>query len=88
MTWKVEFDGKAAQEFKKLSPPTQKLIQKYLRDKVLTSSHPRDLGKPLQYDYAGLWRYRVGKLRVICHIEEDTHIIVVLRIGLRDKIYE
>lgn len=87
MVWKVEFDKKAAKEFKKLSKESQKLISAYFNDKILKAIHPKNLGKSMQYGYAGLWRYRVGKYRVICSIEEKEVIILVLRIGIRDQVY-
>jgi mRNA interferase RelE/StbE len=88
MSWVVEFDIQAAKEFKKLSPDLKKSIIDYLTNKVLKSSHPKILGKPLKYGYIGLWRYRVEKHRIICHIEEEKMVVLVLRIGKRDSIYE
>ena len=87
MTWKVELDKKAAKEFKKLSKESQKLISAYFNNKVSKVTHPKDLGKPMQYGYAGLWRYRVEKYRVICSIEEKELIILILRIAIRDQVY-
>jgi len=88
MSWVVEFDSQAAKEFKKLSPDLKKSIIDYLTNKVLKSSNPKNLGKPLKYGYIGLWRYRVEKHRIICHIEEEKMVVLVLRIGKRDSIYE
>ena len=88
MSWVVEFDVQAAKEFKKLSPDLKRSIIDYLTNKVLKSNHPKDLGKALKYGYIGLWRYRVEKHRIICHIEEDKMIVLVLKIGKRDSVYE
>jgi len=88
MNWIIEFDSNASKEFKKLSPDTKKIIKDYLRNKVLKADHPKDLGKPLKYGYVGLWRYRVGKHRIICHLEEDKLVVLVLKIGKRDQVYE
>lgn len=87
MTWKIEFDLKAAKEFKKLDKTSQKLISDYLKNKVLKSTHPKNIGKSMQYDYAGLWRYRIGKYRVICSIKEDVLLILILRVAIRDEVY-
>ena len=35
----------------------------------------------------GLWRFRVGDYRIICDVQDDDRIIVVLRIGHRRKVY-
>jgi mRNA interferase RelE/StbE len=87
MTWKFDFDIKAAKEFKKLNKTSQNLISNYLKNKVLKSNHPKDLGKPLKYSYVGLWRYRVGKYRIICNIEEDILVVLILRVAIRDEAY-
>ncbi len=42
----------------------------------------------MKYDYAGLWRYRVGKYRIICNIVEKRLVILVLRIAKRDEVYD
>lgn len=85
--WKIEFGSEAAKEFSKLSKDSQRLIQTYL-NKVLKLKHPKDLGKVLRHNLKGCWRYRVDKFRVICEIQEDKLVILVIRIGKRDKIYE
>lgn len=88
MTWTIEFDIKAAKELKKLNKESQILINNYIKDKILKCNHPKDLGKPMKYGYAGLWRYRVGKYRMICNIEEKILVVLILRIAIRDQIYE
>lgn len=86
-TWKIEFDYKAAKEFKKLDQNSQKTIGDYLKNKVLKTAHPKDLGKSLKYDYVGLWRYRIGKYRIICSIEDEKLIVLILRLAIRDEVY-
>ena len=88
MTWTVEFDTKAAKEFIKLPPDIKKIISEYLNNKLATSNNLKALGKSLKYGYVGLWRYRVGKYRIICNIEEDKLVVLVLKIGKRDSVYK
>jgi len=33
------------------------------------------------------WRYRVGTFRLICKIEDDRLLVLVLRVGDRKEIY-
>ncbi len=87
MAWKVEFDHHAAKEFKKLDKQNQLLISGYLKNKISLTDNPRNFGKPLRYELSGLWRYRVKNFRIICSIEEDTLIILVLKIDTRDSVY-
>jgi mRNA interferase RelE/StbE len=87
VAWKVEFDYNAAKEFKKLDKQNQILISGYLKNKISPIDNPRNFGKPLRYEFSGLWRYRVRNFRIICSIEEDTLIILVLKIDTRDSVY-
>ena len=88
MTWRIEFDAAAAKELKKLSHSVQKDIRDYLRKRIETAEDPRQFGKALHGDKIGLWRYRVGKYRIVCKLEDDVCIILVLRIAKRDKVYD
>ncbi len=88
MGWRIEFDDSAEKEFGKLSRDTQQKIRDYLRHKVLVLEDPRLLGRPLRGEKSGFWRYRVGKYRIICHVQDDCLIVLVLRIGKRDRIYK
>ncbi len=88
MTWTVEFDDGAAKELRKLDRQAQQEILRYLRERIATDEDPRRFGKPLSRDLAGLWRYRVRNYRMICHIEDDKLVVLVLRVGHRKDIYE
>lgn len=88
MTWTVEFDDAAAKELRKLDRQAQQEILRYFRERLATDEDPRRFGKPLSRDMAGLWRYRVRDYRMICHIEDDKLVVLVLRAGHRKDIYE
>lgn len=88
MTWTVEFDDAAVKELRKLNKQTQRDILRYLRERISTDEDPRRFGKPLSRDLAGLWRYRLRDYRIICNIEDNRLVILVLRVGHRKDIYE
>ena len=56
--------------------------------RVLGLEHPKLFGKALRNNKKGLWRYRVDKFRIICKLEEDKLIILVVAIAKRDVVYE
>ena len=87
MNWKVEFDAAAAKEFKKLDRTVQQRIRRYLRERLMVADDPRQYGKAMRGDKAGLWRYRVGDYRLICAIEDDHFVVLVLRVGHRRDVY-
>ncbi len=86
--WKVVFSQTGEKELSKLSHQQQSLIRSYLYTRVLGLEHPKLFGKALRNNKKGLWRYRVDKFRIICKLEEDKLIILVVAIAKRDVVYE
>lgn len=87
MPWTIEYDERAVKELKKLDAQTQRKILDYFDNRVAVAENPRQFGKPLAAGFAGLWRYRIGDYRVICKIENERLVILLLRIGHRSKVY-
>jgi mRNA interferase RelE/StbE len=86
--WTVEFDDRAAKELRKLDHQERDRIVRFLRERIATAEDPRRLGKPLKGQSAPLWRYRVGSNRLICTIEDERVVVLVVRIGNRRDVYE
>lgn len=86
--WQIEFDKIAKKELNKLSRQHQSLIRNYLYTRILELDHPKESGKALSRNKKGLWRYRVDKFRILCKLEEDKLIILVVKIAKRDVVYE
>jgi mRNA interferase RelE/StbE len=88
LTWIVEFDDAATKELRKLDHQAQKEILSYLRKRIATNEDPRRFGKPLSKNLSGLWRYRIRDYRVVCNIEENKLLILVVRVAHRKKVYK
>jgi mRNA interferase RelE/StbE len=86
--WNYDLTAKARKALSKLSLQTQQQILDYLTLKVMERNNPRDLGKALAGTKAGLWRYRVDKYRIICQIQDEVLVILVIQIGKRDSVYD
>ena len=63
MSWTIEFSEIAVKQLKKLDKQTRLRIFDYLENRVCTAEDPKQQGKALAYNKAGLWRYRVGDYR-------------------------
>ena len=87
MAWKIEFAESAQKELKALDRKAQRDITNYLRNRIATDEDPRRFGDPLRKSLSGLWKYRVGNYRIICDIQNDVLIVLVIRIGHRSKVY-
>lgn len=84
--WHIVLTKTAEKELSKLNPQHQSLIAGYLFE-ILKLEHPKLLGKALSANKKGLWRYRVEKFRIICKLEKDELVILVIKIAKRDVVY-
>ena len=88
MPWRIEFSVEADRELRKLDPQHSKRIVKFLSERLATLDDPRSIGKALQASrLSEFWRYRVGPFRLVCKIEDDRLLVLVLRVGDRKEIY-
>ena len=87
MAWTIEISPTAQKQLKALNRPIQERILHYLTDKIEGCKNPRHFGESLRANRAGLWRYRVGNYRIICRIEDEKVVVLVLNIGHRSEIY-
>lgn len=86
MTWQIEWDNRARKELRTLDASVQNKILNYLDERVI--NNPRNFGRSLVGDKAGLWRYRVGDYRVVCQLEDDHLVILIVSVGHRKEIYD
>ncbi|HKW64790.1 MAG TPA: type II toxin-antitoxin system RelE/ParE family toxin [Candidatus Acidoferrum sp.] len=88
MAWKIELSAKADRELTKLDPPKRKRILKFLSERLALLENPRGIGQALRGSELGeFWKYRVGDYRLICKIEDERVLILVLRVGHRREVY-
>jgi len=88
MAYNVELSESAERELGKLDAPQAKRILKFLHQRVSKLDDPRSIGEALHGSRLGeFWKYRVGDYRLICKIEDDRLIVLVLRVGHRKEIY-
>ena len=88
MAWKIEVSPAAERELSKLDAQHAKRILKFLHERLARLDDPRSVGKALQGSHLGeFWRYRVGDYRLICKIEDDRVVVLLLRVGHRKEIY-
>jgi mRNA interferase RelE/StbE len=88
LPWKIEFSAGALKEIQKLDRTVGRRISKFTGERLARLEDPRSIGEALQGKRFGeFWRYRVGNYRLICKIEDDRLVVLVLRIGHRREIY-
>ncbi|MBE0501929.1 MAG: type II toxin-antitoxin system RelE/ParE family toxin [Desulfuromonadales bacterium] len=88
MVWQIEITNTAKKQLVKLDRQVQTEILRYLRERICTNEDPRRYGASLRRELTGRWKYRVGAYRLICEIQDEKILVLVLMVGHRSKIYE
>lgn len=86
MPWSVRLKTGAAKAINKLDKPVRDRIKTFLAQ-LAEQDNPRITGKALQGKLSAYWRYRVGDYRLICRIQDDELIVLVVELGHRKDIY-
>jgi mRNA interferase RelE/StbE len=87
MAWTVEFDKRALKGLDRLSTANKLRISRFIDERVLKADDPRKLGTALTGGLGGLWRYRVGDLRIVAKIIDHRLVVLVVEIGHRREVY-
>ena len=88
MAWRIEITNTAKKQLAKLDRQVQREIVRYLRERISTDDDPRRYGAPLRRELAGRWKYRVGAYRLICEIQDEKILVLVLMVGHRSTVYD
>ncbi len=83
--YRVEWSERAVRELDKLDRQTARAIVRFMAERIQAVDSPRSSGKPLRGE--GLWRYRVGDYRILCAIQDDVMIVLVVQVGHRREVY-
>lgn len=88
MAYKVILNKRAEKTFKKLDGQVKCVIAEYIDNRLLVLEDPKSIAKLLLSNHIGKWRYRVGKYRIICFIDDGKKVIEILDIVLRKEAYQ
>lgn len=87
MAWRIELDKDVQRSMQKMDRQVAKRITAKLKE-IAQLENPRMMGKALSDNKAGLWRYRVGNYRIVCSIEDEILLILVVDVAHRSKVYK
>lgn len=88
MGFKVAFTKEALKSLKKLDKGIARLITSWFSKNLEGCTDPRAHGKGLVANRSGQWRYRIGDYRLLCEIQDEQILILILEIGHRREIYK
>jgi mRNA interferase RelE/StbE len=87
VVWTIEYRADARKSVEKLDSQTRKRIRNFLESRLATLEDPRTTGKALKGSELGsFWRYRVGDYRILCDIQDQRLVVLVIEIGHRREI--
>ncbi len=86
MAWTIKYTKTFQKEVRKLDRPIQKKVRSFFKN-LESYENPRSKGKALTQNLSGLWRYRIENFRIICEIQDNELVILILKIGHRANIY-
>jgi mRNA interferase RelE/StbE len=85
VSYSVEWSRQAERQLAKLDPQVARALVRFMHERVHDSSKPRSLGKQLRN--SEFWRYRVGDYRILCLIEGERLVVLVVELGHRRDVY-
>lgn len=87
MNWEIRIKKSVQKSLQKADLSVSRRIIKKLRE-ISTLENPWSIGKPLTGNLSGLWHYRVGAYRIICSIEDEMLLVLVVDIEHRSAVYK
>lgn len=87
LIWTVEYTPEVQKLLRKLDKSVTREILTYLEE-VATLEDVRVKGKGLTANLSGLWRYRIRDMRVICRIQDEKLLVLVVHVGKREIVYD
>jgi mRNA interferase RelE/StbE len=88
LPWIIKYTESAQRQLKKLDKSVALRVLDFMDERVAVLVDPRAAGKNLVGPKLGsYWRYRVGDVRVICDIQDQEVLILVVEIGHRREVY-
>lgn len=83
--YRVEWSERATRQLERVDRPVARAIVRFMHKRVHSTGNQRARGKPLRSD--GLWRYRIADYRVLCRIQDQILIVLVVKLGHRREVY-
>ena len=85
MTYRVDREGDAQKQLRRLSPVPRRNVRSVVRD---LEGGPGTADTRQLRGGTDLWRARAGHWRIIFRLNEDARTITILRVGPRETVYD
>lgn len=88
MSYRLGYSERALKRLKKMDKRDSAMLLGWIEKNLVGIADPYSKGKALVGNKKGQWRYRIGDYRLLCKIENDELLILVVEIGHRKDIYK
>lgn len=86
--YQVRLEKRAQKNLKKMDPNNARIIMAWISKNLVDCEDPCAYGKSLKGSLKEKWRYRIGDYRLICNIDDENVLILILEAGHRKEIYK
>jgi mRNA interferase RelE/StbE len=80
LAWTIKFTERVDKQLSKLDRPVFSRLIAFLETRIAGAGDPRALGDALAGELTGFWRYRVGDWRIICEIQDEQVVVLVIEL--------
>ncbi len=88
MAWQILIHENLIKTFRKFPKNLQDRLLDFLEERINKKGrNPTSFGESLTGNLAGLWRYKVGDYRLICDIQKDILVVLILEADHRKQVY-
>ncbi len=85
MNYVVVWSRRSEKQLAKLDRPVARSLVRFMHERIHRHADPRHIGKQLRD--SPYWRYRVGDYRILCVIEDEQVLVLVVELGHRREVY-
>lgn len=78
--YEVRLGKRAQKNLKKMDPNNARIIMAWIKKNLVDCEDPYVFGKSLKVSLKEKWRYRIGKYRLICNIDDEKVTILILEV--------
>lgn len=86
--FQIRIEKEAQKNLKKMDPNDARIIMAWINKNLVDCENPYIYGKSLKGNLRDKWRYRIGGYRLICNIDDEKVLILILETGHRKEIYK
>lgn len=87
MSWDYKISERALKQLKQLDKKAAAQIIRFLDERIPGTEDPRQWGQQLKGELNNIWRYRCGDYRILCQLQSNVFIVLILEAGHRKEIY-